>query len=50
MQEDRKTSTKSNKDNKLISFLPLNAAVEKHVWNEYTKTKEDFNFTKVVVL
>ena len=37
IQEDRKTSRKSNKDNK---FLPLKSSSQKtDVWNEYTKTK-----------
>ena len=40
IQEDRKTSTKNNKDNK---FSPLKyCSWKKDVWNEYTRTKEDF--------
>ena len=37
IQEDRKTSRKSNKDNK---FSPLKCYSRKtDIWNEYTKTK-----------
>ena len=46
IQEDRKTSTKSNKDNK---FSPLKCYSWKaDVWNEYTKTKEDFMLQNIL--
>ena len=38
-EEFKKIEKLQEKAIRIISFLPLNATVEKHVWNEYTKTK-----------
>ena len=38
-EEFKKIEKLQEKAIRIINFLPLNVTVEKHIWNEYTKTK-----------
>ena len=37
-EEFKKTEKLQEKPIRIINFLPVNAPIEKYVWNEYTKT------------